>query len=159
MNRYKSNKKYNNMNKLPIDIIREKILPYTYQPQSKELCYDIRSFYNIRDYLCKLYYKRWNNAYYYEENADLNWLDNDLGRFCNDDKAMMYGFTDNCIAKYSRIFGLKNSNRKKISNYINKITVTSNVIHSINIQIGILNVEERLKLVDFVHSLDFELVE
>ena len=147
------------MDKIPIDIIRENIIPYTYTPQPKELCKDIRSFYNIRDYLYKFYYDIWGDIYYYEKNTHLNWLDNDLGRFCNDDKPIMYGFTDNCIAKYSRIFGLKNSNRKKISNYIHNITVTSNVIHSINIQIGILNVEERLKLVDFVHSLDFELVE
>lgn len=100
------------------------------------------------------------DIYYYEKKTHLNWLDNELGRFCNDDKPMMYSFTDNCIAKYSRIFGLKNSNRKKISNYIHKITgFTSNVICSINIQIGILNIQERLKLIDFIHSLDFELAE
>jgi hypothetical protein len=59
------------MDKLPIDIIREEILPYTYQPQPKELCNDIRSFYNIRDYLYKLYYNRWLHTFQFEENADL----------------------------------------------------------------------------------------
>lgn len=33
------------MDKIPIDIIRENIIPYTYTPQPKELCKDIRSFY------------------------------------------------------------------------------------------------------------------
>ena len=75
------------MDKLPIDIIREEIIPYTYTPQPKELCKDIRSFYNIRDYLCKLYYDRWFHTFHYEENADLNWLDNDICRFFNDDIA------------------------------------------------------------------------
>ena len=40
------------MNTIPIDIIREHILPYTYDPQSQELCDDIRSFYK-----CKFYFR------------------------------------------------------------------------------------------------------
>ena len=147
------------MNNLPIDIIREHILPYTYQPQPKELCRDIISFNNSKLYLKKMYYERWKDSFYYEESADVNWLDNDLGRFFNDDRATMLGFTDNCIAKYSRIFGLKNSNRKTVSNYINNHTgYGSNVLDSINIQIGILTPKEREEFISFSNSLDIEFV-
>ena len=31
--------------KIPSDVIRENILPYTYKPQPKELCQDIQSFF------------------------------------------------------------------------------------------------------------------
>jgi len=147
------------MDKLPIDIIREEILPYTYQPQPKELCNDIRSFYNIRDYLYKLYYDRWLHTFQFEENADLNWLDNDICRFFNDDRATMFGYTDNCLNKYKRNFNLKDKTGKEVRDYINKIISCKNVKYSINVQVGILKCEERLKLVDFAHSLEFELVD
>ena len=149
----------NNMNKIPIDIIREHILPYTYKPQPQELCDDIKSFINCKIYLKKLYNERWKDSFYYEEDADVNWLDNDLGRFFNDDRATMLGFTDNCIAKYSLIFGLKNSNRKTVSNYINSHTgYETEVLNSINIQIGILTPKEREEFISFSHSLDIEFI-
>tara|TARA_B100000902_G_C26894862_1_gene709208 strand:+ start:231 stop:662 length:432 start_codon:yes stop_codon:yes gene_type:complete len=143
------------MNTIPIDIIREYILPYTYKPQSQELCDDIKSFYTCKIYLRKLYYERWKHSFYYEPDADINWLDNDLTRFFNNDCATMLGFTNNCIAKFSRIFGLKNKNRKTISNYINKHTgCETNALNSINIQMGILTPEERQSFISFSHSLN-----
>ena len=72
----------------------------------------------------------------------------------------MLGYTDNCIAKYSRIFGLKNSNRKSVSNYINKHTgYGSKVLDSINIQIGILTPKEREEFISFSKSLDIEFID
>ena len=143
------------MNTIPIDIIREHILPYTYKPQSQELCHDIKSFYKCKFYLRKLYYERWRSSFYYEPDADINWLDNDLTRFFNNDCATMLGFTNNCIAKFSRIFGLKNKNRKTISNYINKHTgCETKALNSINIQMGILTPEERQSFISFSHSLN-----
>ena len=148
------------MNKIPIDVIREHILPYTYEPQSKELCNDIKSFNKCKHYLKKLYYERWKNDFYYEKDADINWLENDLVSFFNDHRATMLGYTDNCIAKYSRIFGLKNSNRKSVSNYINKHTgYGSKVLDSINIQIGILTPKEREEFILFSKSLDIEFID
>jgi hypothetical protein len=145
------------MDKLPIDIIRQEIIPYTYQPQSKHLCRDIRSFYNTRDYLCKLYHDRWFHSLEYEQNADLNWLDNDIIRFVNDDIATMLGYTENCLNKFKRNYSLNNKNQKQIYYYITKnILQCDDPKYAINIQIGILNFEERIQLVDFAQSLDFE---
>ncbi len=142
------------MNKLPIEIIREHIAPYTYRPQSKELCQDIKSFINVRDYLHKLYYERWKFSLEYEENADKNWLDNDIGRFMNEDRATMLGYVDSNINKYSRIFKLFNKNSKEIRAFIEKTVHSNSVAYSINVQLGILNCHERIELIDFAHSLD-----
>ena len=143
------------MDTLPIEIIREHIAPYTYCPQSKELCQDIKSFINVRDYLHKLYYERWKFSLEYEENADKNWLDNDIGRFMNEDQATMLGYVDSNINKYSRMFKLFNKNSKEIRCFIEKTLHSNNVVYSINVQLGILNCYERIELIDFVHSLDF----
>lgn len=143
------------MDTLPIEIIREHIVPYTYCPQPKELCQDIKSFINVRDYLHKLYYERWKFSLEYEENADKNWLDNDIGRFMNEDQATMLGYVDSIVNKYSRIFKLFNKDPKEIRSFIEKTThYSGKVEHSINVQLGILRYDERIKLVDFAHSLD-----
>ena len=143
------------MNRLPIDIIREHILPYTYEPQSKELCNDIKSFYKCMNYLRLLYYERWKHSFHYEEDADLNWLDNDISRYFNDDQAIMLGFTENCIEKYSRIFRLKNKNTQTVSNYIRTYTgYGTKALTSINIQMGILTPKEREDFILFVKSLE-----
>lgn len=141
------------MNTIPIDIIREHILPYIYEPQSQELCDDIKSFYKCKFYLRNLYYERWKFSFCYEPDADVNWLDNDLTRFLNNDSATMLGFTNNCIQKFSRIFGLKGKNKKTISNYIDKHTgCEAKALNSINIQIGILTPKERQDFISFSHS-------
>lgn len=64
------------MNTLPVDIIREHIVPYTYLPQTKEFCDNVKSFISSKARLRQLYCDRWKDAFHYEENADLNWLDN-----------------------------------------------------------------------------------
>ena len=43
--------------RLPDDIIREYILPYTYQPQSPELCKDIQTYYTTLQELSDVYKK------------------------------------------------------------------------------------------------------
>ena len=143
------------MNTLPIEIIREHILPYTYEPQLQELCDDIKSFNICKLYLRRLYYERWKDSFHDEKDADVNWLDNDLSRYINDDKATMIGFTDNCIAKYSRIFTLKNKNKKTVSDYIHKYTgYGTKALNSIHIQLGILTPKEREDFITFAHSLE-----
>lgn len=48
--------------KLPIEIIREKIIPYTYEPQPKEVLDDIISYYEVKN-LLKDYYFNMSKLY------------------------------------------------------------------------------------------------
>ena len=49
--------------KLPIEIIREKIIPYTYEPQPKEVLDDIISYYEVKN-LLKDYYINMSKLYH-----------------------------------------------------------------------------------------------
>ena len=53
------------MEKLPSEIVTEKIIPYTYEPQPKELLDDIVSFNKIFSLLDELY----NDLYYSDKNS------------------------------------------------------------------------------------------
>ena len=142
-----------NIIKLPLEIIITHIIPYTYEFQTKELINDIHSFYNVKEYLKKVYYERWKNTFEYEINADLNWLDNDINRFFNEDVPTMLGYKNNCIEKYKRLYILHNKKVEKIHKYISK---RRKAIQNINILLGILNPIERIKLIDFALSLENE---
>lgn len=140
-----------NIKKLPIEIIRENIIPYTYNPQSKELIYDIQSFNKTNQVLKELYYKRWKDTFEYEINADLNWLENDINRFFNEDQATMYGYKNNCIKKYKRLYILQ---KKQLETTIKYISKRRKAKQSINIQLGLLFPEERNRFIKFALSLD-----
>jgi hypothetical protein len=140
-----------NIKKLPIDIIRENIIPYTYTPQSKELINDIHSFNKTKQYLKEVYYVRWKNTFEYEIDADLNWLDNDIHRFFNEDQATMVGYKNNCIIKYKRLYILQ---KKQLETTIKYISKRRKAIQNINIQLGLLVPEERIRFIKFALSLD-----
>ena len=87
------------LKKIPDDIIREYIIPYTYNSQSPELCADINSFYNT--------YNSLNNKYelvYGLGNDSKDWLSNDICRFLNNDFPTMLGYRDFYINIYRRIY-------------------------------------------------------
>ena len=143
------------MNRLPLEIIREHIIPYTYSPQNDQLLDDIKSFYIVRNLLLNIYYYRWKEAFNYEKNADLNWLDNDISRFYNDDNAIMFGYTDNCIKKFKRCYMFKDKEVNFIIKNVNNIMRNcKNVKSAINIQLGLLDKEERQKLLSFCLVLE-----
>jgi|TARA_B110000858_G_C17444403_1_gene311294 hypothetical protein len=143
------------MNKIPLEVIREHIIPYTYSPQNDELLDDIKSFYIVRNLLLNIYYHRWKKSFNYEENADLNWLYNDITRFYNDDNPTMFGYTDNCIKKFQRCYMCKDKEANFISKKIHDIMRNcENVNSSINIQLGLLDKDERQKLMSFCIGLE-----
>ena len=139
------------MNRLPIEIIRENILPFTYNPQPKEICDDIKSFFNIRKHLCNLYYYRWKDTFEYEENADYNWLENDILRFYNNDIALMNGVHIDYINRYRRLFMLNDKGREDI-NHLIRLYLRYDSKQMVNRLLGILTSKERIDLVDFVEN-------
>lgn len=141
------------LSRLPLDIIREEIIPFTYNPQPKEICDDIKSFYNVRKYLSNVYYNRWKFSFDYEEDADYNWLENDILRFYNNDVALMYGIQIDYTNKYKRLFMLNNKDEV----YINKMISfywEFEPKHMVNFLLGILTCEERNNLINFCEGLE-----
>ena len=147
------------MEKIPIDVIRENIIPYTYNTQRKDLCDDIISFSNTKKYLLELYFNRWNHTFYYEENAHLNWLENDIFRFLNDDIALITGLTSNMKKYLRRFYKLRNKNENHFIYYCSKnflpskLKQNTNPIFYINFSLGMLNKDERIILVNFLKGL------
>ena len=65
----------------------------------------------------------------------------------------MYGYKNNCIKKYKRLCILKNKQLETTIKYISKRRKAK---QSINIQLGLLFPEERIRLIEFALSLDNE---
>ena len=91
------------LSRIPDDIIREYILPYTYDLQSPILCNDIRNYFESTQYLQDLYKKR----YIDDAIEQVSWLSNDIERFMNEDVGTMYAimpFFHNCL---TRLYSLR----------------------------------------------------
>ncbi len=136
--------------KLPLEIIREYILPYAYNCQSKLLCFDINSFFLIYNYLMKSYYLRYR--FLGRNPIWKQWLVNDIARFMNKDVATIYGYTDNCIDIYKRLYSLKHKSNYDIREYVWYLTNQENDNKTIRTNIALLNIEERILLVNFINE-------
>ena len=139
---------WSQLQKLPDDVIRECILPYTYQPQSPLLCADIRSFYNTYNNMCEIY-----SLAYPLHNESKEWLSNDIERFLNDDFATMNGYRKFYINTYRRMFMNRDKDIDTIIGCIRKSE--TKFPNDIRIHIGFLNPQERLKLEDFLMDNTF----
>jgi len=132
--------------KLPEDIINL-IIPYTYSVQSKELNDDIQTYFSKKKIITRIYSRWWFDSY--EENADKNWLYNDLLAFANDYNATMFGFTESFYNIFSRNIMLKNEQKKVIS-YIVHLE-NEKVEKQINICWGLFTPEEREKFIEIAN--------
>jgi len=124
---------------LPIEIVYM-ILPYTYEPQSKALTNDIKTFYTIRANAYKLYYERFVVRLCEPEPSDKDWFINDLIRFANQSIATMNGYVDNFYNLFLRNVSLKT--KEEVLIYFQKIE-TREVSSQINIVWGLFTSEER----------------
>ena len=136
------------LQKLPDEIVRECILPYTYEPQSQKLCADIRSFYNTYHNMCEIY-----SLAYPLHNESKEWLSNDITRFLNDDFPTMSGYRLFYINVYRRMFMNRDKDVYTIIHCI-KNTETK-VPNDIKIHIGLMTPRERLQLEDFLMDNTF----
>ncbi len=126
--------------KLPIEIIRENILPYTYNIQHPRLCLDIKSFHLTYNYLSRIFYIK-----YAFDHLDI--LSRYIARFINDDIPTIYGYTDKCLPIYRRLYILKDKDNKFIRNYVWYISNHLLKKNTIRNYISILNPLERYLLI------------
>lgn len=139
--------------KIPEEVVRENIIPYTYNTQSRELLDDIISFIYTKEILIELYLETWHE---WEDETYMDWLSNDISRFFNEDRATMLGYVDSNINKFKRLFKIfyKNYDKKKIINVISKIESqqTLSIFH-FNSCLGILTTSERLDFLKFITNI------
>lgn len=135
---------------LPIDVIREHILPYTYEPQSQELCEDIRNYYEVSNHLSEKYQQIYKDGY---TNEDKEWLLNDIERFMNEDKPTMFGYVEFYTKFFQRIYMLQNATRDQVIEFL-KSPKYYPFTREIYRNIGFMKPYERDKLKAFLATIN-----
>ena len=137
------------INKLPLDILFI-IIPYTYKPQSKELCLDIINFHNVRKIIVKQYSERYDNTI----DNKYDWISNDVTRFMNKDLPTLFcGYHQCYVDKICRLFLMKDKNKEETTNFIIKLVDNKSVTFETNLRIALLKPKERDLLVNFMRML------
>lgn len=135
---------------LPEEVI-SKIISYSYSPQSKELCEDVRSYKKTEAYLKKNYRKD------YKHEADaMGWLANNIYRFLNDDLPTIYGYQPSFINIFKRPIQNHVKSDTEIINYIenlSELSISDYRCIDVNISIALLNISERIQLINWLDNL------
>lgn len=136
----------NYIHRLPIELVREHILPYTYCPQSSELCEDIRDYYSVRHAIVTLYTERYSNS----DEDEFEWISNDLTRFMNQDLPTMYfGYRHFYVDKIRRLFLFRRKTMGEATRFIARL-YEKPVAFETNLRLALLRPSERSALVDFM---------
>jgi hypothetical protein len=135
---------------LPIDVIINNILPYTYLPQPAKLMRDIRSFYSDYSFL--------ENAYTY--NYNYNVLLYDLLCFFNRSITPYNVMNQRFSLLLSRMFKMRNLSFTEINEYIiisfyREITI--NIVRKIRFLWGVLRTSERTLFIN-KYVLEYEYI-
>jgi hypothetical protein len=132
------------MKTLPLEIITQEIIPFTYKTQPNELLYDIESFHETNEYLHSLYQNKYEDDY-------LAWLDNDVARFMNNNVPTMYGITDENIEKMKRLYSFHDKSNGYIIQYIQfEMHLNYSEKMSIHLSLACLRPLERIRLLSFI---------
>lgn len=132
---------------IPSDIFRDNILPYTYRSQSNDLLKDIRSFHDTNLRIRKLYAEKFPTEYSTTNSYDTDkaWLSNDISRFLNNDRPLMYGFVNFYKEVYQRLYMNRYSHSPNIPDLVGDDNFTD-----IKVSIGLLLPSERKQLEIFL---------
>lgn len=149
--------------KVPEHLIREVVLPFAYNSQSKELCEDIRSFYHTKNDVINIYKNKFERLYGYGngygygndiqgyaqnsrfDNLCIEWLDNDIIYYLNENVPIVDKLTDTCIVRFQRMYKLYDQPVSYIKSYIwNKFKNSKFYIkRNICTNLGMMNIDER----------------
>jgi hypothetical protein len=114
---------FNCQKSLPIEIIYM-ILVYLREPQSDILLKDITSFSKTRINVTNIYYEKWIVKRQSKEGQDINWLENDLILYANQDAPTLIGMQPKFKEILGRFCNLKKTKNINFHNYTysNKLT-------------------------------------
>jgi hypothetical protein len=136
------------MDRLPIDLLRDRILPYSYRPQPAALRDDLLSYHRTTAAVKALYRDRFpTEPSTPVEDSDLAWLSNDICRFLNNDQPTMLGY----VEFYKKVFQRLYLNRSKPLSAVGLPSFYGDEhFHDINVSIGLLLPDERQQLEAFL---------
>jgi hypothetical protein len=129
--------------KLPEDII-DYIIPYTYKLQPNVIMNDIKNYSETKDLISDLYYNYWIVNLEEPEPEHKYWIINDLFLFLNNDKATMFGYTDNFYNTFRRNQYLQSC--ESINSYVSNLE-TKPVDSQLNILWSLLMPKERIEFI------------
>jgi len=136
--------------KLPYDL-QIKVYNFIRFPQSKELLYDIKNYFNMKKLIYDKYLSRglMYSDYYFDDLNIHAWIDYELIIFKNDKKNI---YNDDCkklnhFLSYKIISKRKNDNDKTIYTFRNNLNLSC--IYRINRKLSFLTIQERL---DFLNN-------
>lgn len=137
------------MERIPEDIIIQHICPFLYQPQSIELCQDIKSFVFTKGYLYELYFSKYSLREYNRE-----WLLSDMCRFINGYNSYYFRYSNFFYSKMKKLFMLKDKTDKHLHKFITNIEHKLPPEIGIHIKLGILSPQERTSLIDYLKYVE-----
>ena len=123
---------------LPIELIHI-ILRYTYRPQQTSILEDVKNYSGSLLEIKHQYYEYW---FQIEPGEHLNWLENDIIRYANNDKLTNLGPDNKMLNILDRSF--MNSKLKALPIY-NNYALNVNIV--INIFWGLFTVAERTEFI------------
>ena len=135
------------LRRIPRDVFRDRILPYTYRPQPTALRDDLLSYHGTMAKVKNLYGKRFpTGPATPAEDSDMAWLSNDVCRFLNDDQPTMLGY----VEFYRKVFQRRYLNRSKCLSAVELPCLLDLSFNDINVSIGLLRPAERQQLEAFL---------
>jgi len=135
--------------------IKNHIISYTYSPQSLKLMEDVQNYVSSKNIVQTLYYNRWNHTFFYEEQADHNWLYNDLIGYMNEGQATMFGYRARFHDILSRNYSI-NLNSELYRKFLRK-QYSECVKPTNNLLWGLLKVEERNEFLETQTEIEYRL--
>jgi len=126
--------------------IKLHILSYSYSPQPKCLLLDIKNYFSTHVIIHNYYYEIHSWTLNTEENANLNWLINDLLGYSNNNRAIINGYVDFFYTIMRRHFMLQNKPNEYIDNVLSKMH-NKMVTSKINILWGLYTPHDRIRFI------------
>ena len=135
--------------------IASHIIQYTYRFQDRELLRDVVNYTTSKarlEFLYVTYFTIWEHAHDESESESESWLSNDIHYFMNECRhtGVLYGggYVDKFYTRLFRNPFLKT--REQIDKYVIKLGGVDCITKEINIFLGLLTIEERRELIEWV---------
>ena len=131
---------------LPREVLNH-LIPFTYCPQPKALCQDIRSYRKTINTLTQHYLKKFGPSDFPGLDAT-EWLSNDIARYLNHNIPTMDGYQPFYLAVYGRHYLTRHLTSEYMREYITQIDHKL-YPRDIKIVVGLLQPKERINLMTF----------